>query len=98
MPGHEFVGRSLHRLPWRQRPLAEPPAGSGLKAVPGIGGAPLIGRTPEIIFDGPNFSDRIYASHGPISWVSAFGMKFVTALGPDATQAILVNADKAYSQ
>jgi cytochrome P450 len=98
MPGRDAVQRALHKVPWPERPYAPVPPGSGLTPVPGAGGFPLIGRGPEIVFDGPLFSQRAYDRFGPISWSKAFGLKVVMALGPDATQTILTNGDKAYSQ
>ena len=35
--------------------------------------------------------------YGPVSWCSVFGTQLVTALGPDATQQILANRDKVFS-
>jgi cytochrome P450 len=98
MPGREAVARTLDKMPWRQRPFAVPPVGSALRGVPGTAGLPLIGRSAEIILDPTMFSRRSYDRYGPVSWTSGFGLRIVTALGPDATQAILTNGDKAYSQ
>jgi cytochrome P450 len=98
MPGHLALARALSKVPWRQRPLAQVPPGSGLLPVLGAGGLPVIGRSADIILDGPTFSERAYERYGPVSWTRAFGIRVVMALGPDATQAIFTNRDKAFSQ
>ncbi|HEX3705768.1 MAG TPA: cytochrome P450, partial [Mycobacteriales bacterium] len=97
-PGALKLGRALDPIMRRERPLAVPPVGSGLKPVMGMKGWPLAGKTFDIIFSGPEYSQRVYERYGPVSWANTFGLKIVLALGPDALQAILVNADKAYSQ
>jgi cytochrome P450 len=98
MPGRIAVAHAIDRVPWRSRPLTPAPSGSGLKPVPGFGGMPLLGRSADVIFDGIGVSERVWERCGPVSWMQAFGIKFVMALGPDATQAVLVNKDKAFSQ
>jgi cytochrome P450 len=89
------------RLLDKRRPvtdLATPPAGSGLRPVPGDAGAPLIGHTFESIHFGPDYLLRRQRYLGPVSWVSAFGQRIVVLCGPDAVQVALVNKDKAFSQ
>jgi cytochrome P450 len=98
LPGGTKIAERMSRMPWGGKPLSTPPAGSGLKAVPGTGGLPLLGRSLEIMLDSTKFSERIYRSLGPVTWTQGLGIKICMALGPDATQAVLINADKAYSQ
>jgi cytochrome P450 len=98
LPGHTAFTRALVRVPWPRRPLAPAPAGSGLTPVPGAGGFPIVGRSAEIMLDGPAYSRWVWDNLGPVSWARAFGIRFISALGPDATQAVLVNRDKAFSQ
>ncbi|HWB68333.1 MAG TPA: cytochrome P450 [Mycobacteriales bacterium] len=98
IPGRQRMARALDGLPWRVKPLVDPPAGSGLKPVMGSHGLPLLGHGLEYMFDGVGLSRTVYDRHGPVSWTRSLNMDMVMALGPDATQAIWVNADKAYSQ
>jgi cytochrome P450 len=98
MPGHLAVARAIDRVPWPRRPLAAVPPGSGLKPVPGFGGMPLLGRSAEVVLDGVGVSARAWERLGPVSWMQAFGIRVVMALGPDATQAVFTNKDKAFSQ
>jgi cytochrome P450 len=98
MPGRVAIAEFLDKVPWRERPLAPVPAGSDLLPVMGAGGLPLIGRSVEVILDGIGYGDRSYARYGPVSWTNAFGLRMVMARGPDATQAVLTNGDKAFSQ
>src|SRR5262245_33213039 len=88
--------RWLLEREWRQKNLTEPPP--GLKPVTGDSGLPLVGHALEILRLGMNFPMVRYRTHGPVSWASAFGVKLVTGSGPEATQEVLANRDKAYSQ
>ncbi|TDV55277.1 cytochrome P450 [Actinophytocola oryzae] len=81
---------------WRRRNLSTPPP--GLKPVSGDPGLPLLGHGVEMLRLGMNYGARRYSTHGPVSWLSAFGVKMVSASGPDATQEVFANRDKAYSQ
>ena len=83
---------------WPCRGLAAPPEGSALKAVPGDPGLPLLGHSLEMLRLGLDYAMRRYRTHGPVSWASGFGVRLVSAAGPEATQVVLANKDKAYSQ
>jgi cytochrome P450 len=98
LPGAGRAGAVLDRISQRPRMLATPPASSGLKPVPGNKGMPVLGSTFSFMLSGPDFSRRQYDRFGPVSWISSLGLDICMALGPDATQAVLVNADKAFSQ
>ncbi len=90
--------RALRGGAGRGRPLATPPRGSGLLAVPGDPGVPLIGHGLEWMRYGPRFERARVARYGPVSWMKAFGIEMVMVGGADATQAVLTNKDKAFSQ
>lgn len=81
---------------WPTKSLATPPA--GLKPVPGNAGLPVLGHSLEMLRLGLDYAMRRYEQYGPVSWVRAFGVNVVSASGPDATQVVLANKDKAYSQ
>lgn len=83
---------------WPRRDLSAPPAGSGLKPVSGDPGLPVLGHSLEMLRLGLDYAMKRYRSHGPVSWVRAYGTRVVSASGPDATQVVLANRDKAYSQ
>ncbi|GAA1975864.1 cytochrome P450 [Amycolatopsis minnesotensis] len=85
-----------HRSPVAE--LAAPPPGSGLKPVLGDAGPPVIGHAVNFMRFGIPFGLHRYETYGPVSWMGAFGRRIVTLSGPDATQAALVNKDKAFSQ
>jgi cytochrome P450 len=78
--------------------LAEPPAGSGLAPVPGDRGLPFLGHTLEYIRYGSDFTRARHARFGPVSWTGFLNERIVMVAGPEATKAVLTNADKAYSQ
>ncbi|GAA1233498.1 cytochrome P450 [Prauserella halophila] len=78
--------------------LAPPPADSDLKPVRGDHGPPLVGHTLSYIRFGNEFLRDRYERFGPVSWMGSVGPEVVTVGGPDATQQVLVNKDKAFSQ
>ncbi|HWM05787.1 MAG TPA: cytochrome P450 [Actinophytocola sp.] len=83
---------------WPRRDLSAPPAGSALKPISGDPGLPVLGHSLEMLRLGLDYAMKRYRSFGPVSWVRAFGIPVVSASGPDATQVVLANRDKAYSQ
>ena len=85
------------RYPGRTQPLAEPPAGSGLKPVMGDYGFPFLGHSLSSLADPLEFARRRYALHGPVSWVGGVGLRVVQLIGPEALEAAWVNRDKAFS-
>ncbi|MGZ5370139.1 MAG: cytochrome P450, partial [Aeromicrobium sp.] len=83
---------------WKQVTLAEPPAGSGLKAIKGDNGLPVLAHMIELFRGGPDFVMHQYRKHGPIFYAGSQVLPAVTALGPDATQAVFSNRNKDFSQ
>jgi cytochrome P450 len=83
---------------WPVRSLAEAPAGSRLATVKGDQGLPLLGHTLDYIRFGSDLGRERYARLGPVSWMGAFGTQVVVVAGPAATQSVLANKDKAFSQ
>ncbi|WP_436496126.1 cytochrome P450 [Actinokineospora sp. HUAS TT18] len=90
------VERWLSDRPWPTRELAPTPPDA--RPVLGDAGLPVLGHTLSILRQGVDFGLRRYERYGPVSWISSFGTKFVTAAGPEAAQVVLTNKDKAYSQ
>lgn len=99
----EALGAGTRRVPRVPSPLsrptalAAPPPGSGLRAVMGDPGLPLLGYTVHVFADGMAWAHERWARYGPVSWSSVFGTRLVTALGPDATQTVLANREKVFS-
>lgn len=83
---------------WPVRSLATPPEGSGLRPVGGDSGWPLLGHTVDYIRLGAELGRERYARLGPVSWMGAFGTRVVVVAGPAATQSVLANSEKAFSQ
>ncbi|GAB1516257.1 cytochrome P450 [Actinophytocola sp. KF-1] len=81
---------------WPRKDLAKAPA--GLKPIPGDPGLPLLGHSLEMLRLGLDYAMKRYDQYGPVSWVRAFGVNVVSASGPEATQVVLANRDKAFSQ
>lgn len=77
--------------------LASPPAGSGLKPVRGAPGIPLIGNTFQVMRDPFGVARKRYEQFGPVTWGWLLGLRTVTAQGPEAAEAVLVNRDKAFA-
>jgi cytochrome P450 len=94
----DVLDRWLLNRRWPPRDLSAPPPGSDLKPVSGDRGLPLLGHSLEMLRLGVRYGLRRYETHGPISWVRAFGVTMVSAAGPDAAQEVLSNKDKAFSQ
>jgi len=78
-------------------PLAMPPSGSGLRPVFGEPGPPVVGYTFKFLKEPLEWGKKLYASYGPVTWTKAFGSRLVVLMGPDATAAVLLNRDKAFS-
>jgi cytochrome P450 len=89
--------RGLHH-DWKQKVLAEPPAGSGLKPVVGNSGLPLLGHTLAFFRGGPDFARHLYEKHGPLFFSAVPMLGGINVLGPDATQVVFSNRNKDFSQ
>ena len=94
----DVIDKWLLNRKWPSRLLSVPPAGSVLAPVPGDPGMPLLGHSLEMLRLGVRYGLKRYETHGPVSWVRAFGITIVAAAGPEAAQVVLANKDKAYSQ
>lgn len=82
----------------RNRPLATPPTGSGLKPVMGRnGGLPVVGETLPILRDPHAYLQDAYNEDGPVAWRRALGQVVVALSGPDAWGVVHENSDKAFS-
>jgi cytochrome P450 len=79
------------------RPLAEPPAGSGLKPVMGEPGPPVVGQTLLFLKDNLGYSRHFYEKYGTVFWGNSLGTKVVSVLGPDGLETVLTNRDRAFS-
>ncbi|MBO0841200.1 MAG: cytochrome P450 [Sciscionella sp.] len=97
MRAQKTAATLVERLPQRTRPLADPPAGSGLKPVLGNPGPPGIGYSLSIMTNSLEFARERYARLGPVQWSTALGLRVVTLLGPEAIGVALVNKDKAFA-
>jgi cytochrome P450 len=98
IPGMGAIEKRLLAHQWKTKVLAEPPAGSGLKPVMGDSGVPILGHMIELFREGPDYPLFLYRTRGPVIFgYSAIG-PIITALGPDATQAVFSNKNKDFSQ
>ncbi len=98
IPGMGAVEKRLKAKSWDQFVLTEPPANSGLKAIRGDAGLPVLGHMIEIFRGGPDFILELYRKHGPVYFAESPALPSVMALGPDATQAVFSNRNKDFSQ
>ena len=98
IPGMGLIEKRLLTVDWKQRPMAEPPPGSGLKPVMGDRGLPVLGHLIEMFREGPDFPLHLYRTRGPVFHAQSPALPAVIAIGPDATQAIFSNRNKEYSQ
>jgi len=79
------------------RPLAVPPAGSGLKPVIGDPGMPVVGHTLEFLNDGLRHARTYHARLGTVFWVNSVGGRWVQVIGPGGLETVLTNRDRAFS-
>ena len=97
-PGMYAAERKLRGTRFRERVLAEPPPGSGLRPVTGDGGMPVLGHMIEMFMNTPGYLLHIYRTQGPVLYAYSPVLPSVAALGPDAAQEIYTNRNKVYSQ
>ncbi|MBS9534588.1 cytochrome P450 [Mycobacterium sp. M1] len=97
LPGLGTIEKRLLTVDFKQKVLADPPPGSGLKPVVGDAGLPIIGHAIETFREGPEYALHLYRKYGPMYFADSQIMPCVVALGPDATQAVFTNADKDFS-
>ncbi|WFB10937.1 cytochrome P450 [Streptomyces sp. LX-29] len=81
----------------RPRALAQPPRQSGLTAVQGTAGLPVIGTSLTLVRDPLPWWLQQYTRYGPVTWTRAFGTRLVMLTGPDALAEVLTNPHKAYA-
>jgi cytochrome P450 len=97
-PGMGMVERKLLNTRFAERKLADPPPGSGLKAVVGDAGLPVLGHIIEMLRGGPDYLMFLYQTKGPVVFGDSPVLPGIAALGPDAAQVIYSNRNKDYSQ
>lgn len=97
IPGMSLIEKRLLSVDWKQKTLADPPPGSGLKPVLGDSGLPILGHIIEMFREGPDFPLFLYRKHGPLYLAESPILPSIIALGPDATQTIFTNRSKDYS-
>jgi cytochrome P450 len=98
IPGMGALEKLLLAHDWKTTVLAGPPAGSGLKPVPGDSGLPILGHIIELFREGPDYPLFLYRTRGPVYYGASAILPSVGALGPDATQAVFSNKNKDFSQ
>ena len=81
----------------RAQALAVPPPASGLRAVLGDPGVPLVGHSLGFLQNSLAICERMYERFGPIFWLNAFGTQIVMVLGPDALETVFTNRDGVFS-
>lgn len=97
-PGMGRLEKRLRATQFPQKVLAEPPAGSNLTPVLGDSGLPILGHLIELMRGGPEYTQFLYETRGPLVFGDIPPFRSVAALGPDATQAIYTNRNKDFSQ
>lgn len=65
--------------------------------VPGDGGLPLLGHSLATMRDPIAFAARRRRRYGDVSWMSAFGKRFITLLGPEANRFVLANRNQDFA-
>ncbi|MFF3224028.1 cytochrome P450 [Nocardia suismassiliense] len=89
--------RVAGQYPSVERPLAEPPPGSGLRPMPGDFGAPGIGYTLHALSDPIGLTRKRFRQYGPVNWMGVLGRKMVGVSSPAAIEAVLMDRNKVFS-
>ncbi|MET8776696.1 cytochrome P450 [Nocardia sp. NPDC004654] len=89
--------RLVRRYPTRVRPLAEPPADSGLRPTLGDFGPPGIGYTLHTLADPIEFARSRFERFGPVQWMGVLGRPVVTVGSPEAFEVVMLDRDKVFS-
>ena len=97
-PGDEWVVRVGGRIGTTPRPLAEPPAGSGLQPVLGEPGLPYLGKTLDFLRHGMGFSADYRGKYGDVFWTNSFGRRAVWVMSPEGAKEVLTTRAKSFSQ
>src|ERR1700752_5238601 len=84
LPGMGVIEKRLLERDWKQKMLAEPPAGSGLKPVMGDSGLPILGHIVESFRGGPDWGLRLYQERGPVFYAESPVLPSIFAVGPEA--------------
>jgi cytochrome P450 len=98
IPGMGLLEKQLLTVDWKQKKLADPPPGSGLKPIVGDSGLPILGHIVEMFRGGPDYPLFLYNTRGPVTFADSPILPSIVALGPDATETIFANRKKDYSQ
>ncbi|MBA55286.1 MAG: cytochrome P450 [Pseudomonadales bacterium] len=78
--------------------IQEQRAGLHLKqTLPGEKGLPLLGHSLDFLYRPVETALRFEGKHGPVFWLSIFGMTAVVLVGPEANKLVLLDRDKAFS-
>lgn len=97
-PGDQLLDRLGEKVGTTPGPLAEPPAGSNLRPVPGEPGLPLVGKTLDFLRHGMAFSTQYRERHGEVFWTTAFGRRSVWVMSPEGAKEVLTTRARDFSQ
>jgi cytochrome P450 len=98
LKARSVVASLIERIPSAGvQSLADPPAGSGLLAVMGDPGIPVVGHTIEFLDDGLRHSRRYYEQFGTVFWLNTLGGRWAQVIGPTGLETVLANRDGAFS-
>jgi hypothetical protein len=95
--GRTVAQQAVEQVRGANQPYATPPPGSGLKPVLGEPGLPVVGTSLKYISDPLRYAREGYEQYGPVSWSRAFGARMITVLGPEGTEQVLLNRDRAFA-
>jgi len=97
-PGDRWLDRLGQRVGTTARPLAQPPAGSGLRPVMGEPGLPVLGKTLDFLRHGMAFTGHYRDKYGDVFWSNSFGRKSVWVMSPEGAKEVLATRAKSFSQ
>ena len=98
-PGDDLALGLMDRIGADARPLAAPPAGSGLAPVMGQPGLRYVGTTLQMLRSGMGGSVAARRERfGPVFWAWSFGRRTVTVASPEGAKQVLTTKARSYSQ
>jgi len=98
LKGGAVVARKLSNRKPVRCDFSPAPEDSGLQPIPGDRGLPILGHALAVATLPIEFLESRLETYGAVSWMRAFGIPFVLALGPEASREVFANNGHVFSQ
>jgi cytochrome P450 len=98
LKGGAVVARKLSNRKPVRCDFSRAPEDSGLQPIPGDKGLPILGHALAVATLPIEFLESQLETYGAVSWMRAFAIPFVLALGPEASREVFANNGHVFSQ